>query len=46
MENLNQDSIELVISQDNKLQVSSTSLKMDDLNIDSSYIKIMTQQQH
>jgi hypothetical protein len=46
MEDLNQDSIELVISQDNKLQVSSTSLKMDDLNIDSSYIKIMTQQQH
>jgi hypothetical protein len=36
----------LVISQDNRPQVSKTSHKMEDLNNDSSYIKIMTQQQN
>jgi hypothetical protein len=39
MEDLNKDSTELIISQDNIPQVSSTSHKMDDLNNDSTYIK-------
>jgi hypothetical protein len=39
MEDVDKDLTILIISQDNRLQVSSSSRKMDDFNNDSSYIK-------